>query len=257
MLLFTIYSFFNQRNHVDNTLIPSNVLLISVRHLNAWGFGDMSMMDPEPGRCRRTDGKKWRCSKSVVPHQKYCERHMHRGSNRSRKLVEASQSESKSEVNPASKYDRPSNLDPKFLSSTATNNASAAAKTSFALPSTGVNGHVDSPFSTLEANPFCTNNGKHSSLSVNGVGTNLMSTIPPTADCHNIRGRVENIDGKYAMFNGINTNKETNHMSEKRNTSQTYFFVPGLGIFPKSGHEHGTGKDCCLNYLVVEQFLSN
>lgn len=49
-------------------------------------------MDPEPGRCRRTDGKKWRCYGSVVPDQKYCERHMHRGSQRSRKLVEASKS---------------------------------------------------------------------------------------------------------------------------------------------------------------------
>ena len=46
-------------------------------------------MDPEPGRCRRTDGKKWRCSKDVVPDQKYCERHMHRGRQRSRKPVEA------------------------------------------------------------------------------------------------------------------------------------------------------------------------
>nr|CAD1818802.1 unnamed protein product [Ananas comosus var. bracteatus] len=35
--------------------------------------------EPEPGRCRRTDGKKWRCSRDVIPDQKYCERHMHRG----------------------------------------------------------------------------------------------------------------------------------------------------------------------------------
>ncbi|GAV79591.1 WRC domain-containing protein/QLQ domain-containing protein [Cephalotus follicularis] len=48
-------------------------------------------MDPEPGRCRRTDGKKWRCSKEAVPNKKYCERHIHRGRQRSRKLVEASQ----------------------------------------------------------------------------------------------------------------------------------------------------------------------
>jgi len=45
-------------------------------------------MDPEPGRCRRTDGKKWRCARDVVAGQKYCERHMHRGRNRSRKPVE-------------------------------------------------------------------------------------------------------------------------------------------------------------------------
>ncbi|XP_021909652.1 growth-regulating factor 7 [Carica papaya] len=44
--------------------------------------------DPEPGRCRRTDGKKWRCSRDVAPDQKYCERHMHRGRPRSRKPVE-------------------------------------------------------------------------------------------------------------------------------------------------------------------------
>ncbi|KAK0591687.1 hypothetical protein LWI29_006370 [Acer saccharum] len=47
--------------------------------------------DPEPGRCRRTDGKKWRCSKDAYPDSKYCERHMHRGRNRSRKPVESQQ----------------------------------------------------------------------------------------------------------------------------------------------------------------------
>ncbi|XP_075505997.1 growth-regulating factor 4-like [Primulina tabacum] len=51
--------------------------------------------DPEPGRCRRTDGKKWRCSKDAHPDSKYCDRHMHRGRNRSRKHVE-SQSNSQS-----------------------------------------------------------------------------------------------------------------------------------------------------------------
>ncbi|OMO66126.1 Growth-regulating factor 5 [Corchorus olitorius] len=50
------------------------------------GFGRKA--DPEPGRCRRTDGKKWRCSKEAYPDSKYCERHMHRGRSRSRKPVE-------------------------------------------------------------------------------------------------------------------------------------------------------------------------
>lgn len=45
-------------------------------------------MGPETGRCRRTDGKLWRCRKDVVPGNKYCEGHMHRG--RSRKCMEAS-----------------------------------------------------------------------------------------------------------------------------------------------------------------------
>ncbi|GMH13756.1 hypothetical protein Nepgr_015597 [Nepenthes gracilis] len=42
----------------------------------------------EPERCRRTDGKKWRCSKDAYPDSKYCERHMHRGKPRSKKPVE-------------------------------------------------------------------------------------------------------------------------------------------------------------------------
>ncbi|EPS64309.1 hypothetical protein M569_10478, partial [Genlisea aurea] len=52
------------------------------------GMGFGRKIDPEPGRCRRTDGKKWRCSKEAYPDSKYCERHMHRGRNRSRKPVE-------------------------------------------------------------------------------------------------------------------------------------------------------------------------
>ncbi|KAK4281622.1 hypothetical protein QN277_013092 [Acacia crassicarpa] len=52
------------------------------------GYWSGAPMDPEPGRCRRTDGKKWRCSRDVVAGQKYCERHVHRGRNRSRKPVE-------------------------------------------------------------------------------------------------------------------------------------------------------------------------
>ncbi|KAL2963792.1 hypothetical protein AAZX31_17G220200 [Glycine max] len=56
-----------------------------------WGgfhLGFSNSTDPEPGRCRRTDGKKWRCSRDAVVDQKYCERHMNRGRHRSRKPVE-------------------------------------------------------------------------------------------------------------------------------------------------------------------------
>ncbi|KAL4348272.1 hypothetical protein GQ457_17G023170 [Hibiscus cannabinus] len=39
--------------------------------------------------CKRTDGKKWRCSRYVsLDHHKYCERHLHRSRPRSRKPVE-------------------------------------------------------------------------------------------------------------------------------------------------------------------------
>ncbi|KAG9145997.1 hypothetical protein Leryth_015625 [Lithospermum erythrorhizon] len=60
---------------------------------NALGWGAFHLgfannSDPEPGRCRRTDGKKWRCSRDAVTDQKYCERHINRGRHRSRKPVE-------------------------------------------------------------------------------------------------------------------------------------------------------------------------
>ncbi|XVF53177.1 hypothetical protein PTKIN_Ptkin05aG0079400 [Pterospermum kingtungense] len=60
---------------------PSNVIKGSLE----LGF---SSSDPEPWRCRRTDGKKWRCSRDVAPDQKYCERHSHKSRPRSRKPVE-------------------------------------------------------------------------------------------------------------------------------------------------------------------------
>ncbi|CAN8287430.1 unnamed protein product [Cochlearia groenlandica] len=69
-------------------LSPSYFLHQHLPHYQpAWYLG-RAAMDPEPGRCRRTDGKKWRCSRDVFVGHKYCERHMHRGRNRSRKPVE-------------------------------------------------------------------------------------------------------------------------------------------------------------------------
>ncbi|KAJ0458180.1 putative transcription factor interactor and regulator C3H-WRC/GRF family [Helianthus annuus] len=89
-----------------NAIVPSN-LLIPIRKAletaafsrgnfrqNTFGWGALHVgfgngSDPEPGRCRRTDGKKWRCAKNAVGDQKYCERHINRGRHRSRKHVEA------------------------------------------------------------------------------------------------------------------------------------------------------------------------
>ena len=67
------------------------VLCVGWQLAVGWGgfhLGFSNSTDPEPGRCRRTDGKKWRCSRDAVVDQKYCERHMNRGRHRSRKPVE-------------------------------------------------------------------------------------------------------------------------------------------------------------------------
>ncbi|KAG2242006.1 hypothetical protein Bca52824_096150 [Brassica carinata] len=63
--------------------------------------------DMEPWRCKRTDGKKWRCSRNVVPDQKYCERHAHKSRPRSRKHVETPSShhnETRTTKNVASQF---------------------------------------------------------------------------------------------------------------------------------------------------------
>ncbi|KAH9618127.1 hypothetical protein KSS87_021093 [Heliosperma pusillum] len=53
------------------------------------GYGYGRKHDPEPGRCKRTDGKKWRCSKEAHPDSKYCERHMNRGKGKTKKQIDA------------------------------------------------------------------------------------------------------------------------------------------------------------------------
>ncbi|KAJ1281287.1 hypothetical protein BS78_04G295200 [Paspalum vaginatum] len=83
------------RRILDSALATSPSLAFPPQPSLGWGcfgmgFGRKPDEDPEPGRCRRTDGKKWRCSKEAYPDSKYCEKHMHRGKNRSRKPVEMS-----------------------------------------------------------------------------------------------------------------------------------------------------------------------
>ncbi|KAL8494605.1 hypothetical protein ACS0TY_025442 [Phlomoides rotata] len=79
-------------NPIRKALESSGFSCFSLLRSNALGWGGFhlgfSNTDPEPGRCRRTDGKKWRCSRDAVPEQKYCERHINRGRHRSRKPVE-------------------------------------------------------------------------------------------------------------------------------------------------------------------------
>ncbi|XP_030944041.1 growth-regulating factor 1-like isoform X2 [Quercus lobata] len=93
-------------------------------------------IDPEPGRCRRTDGKKWRCSKEAFPDSKYCERHMHRGKNRSRKPVEVLKTTTT--TSPSSTTTNPSTS---TISSITKNHSAALTPTS----------HYPNPFSSLSS----------------------------------------------------------------------------------------------------------
>ncbi|KAE8710439.1 Growth-regulating factor 5 [Hibiscus syriacus] len=81
-LIFTI-----KRSFLEEYSFSSRLFSYQPQHVG-WSCFKGRKMDPEPGRCRRTDGKKWRCSKQAYSDSKYCERHMHRGKNRSRKPME-------------------------------------------------------------------------------------------------------------------------------------------------------------------------
>ncbi|KAK9131371.1 hypothetical protein Sjap_011858 [Stephania japonica] len=82
---------FHIKTYMDSSPCSSSRMFFHHQPMSTWGCFEMGLRgkaaDPEPGRCRRTDGKKWRCSKEACHDSKYCEKHMHRGRNRSRKHV--------------------------------------------------------------------------------------------------------------------------------------------------------------------------
>ncbi|XP_030444547.1 growth-regulating factor 5-like [Syzygium oleosum] len=85
---------FSVRRSLDSNSSSLSFGPFPPHQMGGWGefqVGYGRKADPEPGRCRRTDGKKWRCSKEAYPDSKYCEKHMHRGKHRSRKHVEPQQ----------------------------------------------------------------------------------------------------------------------------------------------------------------------
>ncbi|KAL1212065.1 Growth-regulating factor 5 [Cardamine amara subsp. amara] len=81
---------FSIRRSLDSTLV-SRLLPHQSLGWECYQMGFGRKPDPEPGRCRRTDGKKWRCSREAYPDSKYCEKHMHRGRNRARKALDQTQ----------------------------------------------------------------------------------------------------------------------------------------------------------------------
>ncbi|XP_028751468.1 growth-regulating factor 5-like [Neltuma alba] len=91
-----------KRASLDSPL-SSRLLSLPPHQHFGWNYLEMGpgrKIDTEPGRCRRTDGKKWRCSKEAYPNSKYCERHMHRGNNRLRKPLQQQQQGFKTTLNP-------------------------------------------------------------------------------------------------------------------------------------------------------------
>ncbi|CAN1236617.1 Growth-regulating factor 11 [Linum grandiflorum] len=64
----------------DTTALPSVAVTAADSRVQGLDFSPNSVLPEEDQRrCRRTDGKKWRCRREVVSNEKYCDRHLHRG----------------------------------------------------------------------------------------------------------------------------------------------------------------------------------
>ncbi|XP_073158398.1 growth-regulating factor 4 [Henckelia pumila] len=158
-LLFTI------RRSLDPSVHASKFLIHQPQHFGWNGFemGFGRKMDPEPGRCRRTDGKKWRCSKEAYPDSKYCERHMHRGRNRSRKPVE---------INPI-------NVATSISKNTLSFSASSDLESHFLYP------HLGSTRPSGTRLPSSQDNTANNFF----MESNASSNPPPKLDCRNSYGQ--------------------------------------------------------------------
>ncbi|XVF73372.1 hypothetical protein PTKIN_Ptkin12aG0196600 [Pterospermum kingtungense] len=189
------------------------------------GFDYRKMMDPEPGRCRRTDGKKWRCGKNVIPDQKYCEQHMHRGCRRSRKPVEHSQI-----ALPDSTLSKNSNE-----VSENSNNLSAAVSFQCMKPSSckTSNSHETTASTAIDSNNVCSN---RNSVSTNATTSSTIVTA--TNDDRNVCKRIKsspNTSEKGEEKLAVDDNSIINRSSKTGNRSTVGNSIsPSLDFSPKS-----------------------
>ncbi|KAJ6327430.1 hypothetical protein OIU78_014331 [Salix suchowensis] len=155
-----------------------------------WGcFGRKA--DPEPGRCRRTDGKKWRCSKEAYPDSKYCERHMHRGRNRSRKPVELASTATTAAAAPAIPL---ASMNRNLYSSTVSPSSSSFSHLSSSLESE-MYAHQNSTRSTF-LYPHSSSSGPHAG---SGFSPQNSTTHNLFLDC----GSSPRVDKEYRFSHGI------------------------------------------------------
>ncbi|XVF74326.1 hypothetical protein PTKIN_Ptkin13bG0101400 [Pterospermum kingtungense] len=192
------------------------------------GFGRKT--DPEPGRCRRTDGKKWRCSKEAYPDSKYCERHMHRGRNRSRKPVEVhSTTASSATTTPTTTT---STLSPPAPFSSINRSTSTSSFSFSPLSSEIYNPQNPSP--TTHLNPFF-----YSSASTRPPGSGLSVQTDTLPHCFLDSGtEISNSDKDYRYVHGTREGVDERSFFPEASGS-----ARSVSVVPDSYHQPGYG-DC-------------
>lgn len=146
---------------------PSAHLRPNTLGWSAFHLGFSNNTDPEPGRCRRTDGKKWRCSRDAVADQKYCERHVNRGRHRSRKPVEGQTGNSVSGT---------TNTTAKFLPMSSSSSAASVVPTSGTSNSLGLSNHQLNNLKHCAHTPPASAHINRSFLNKANVGENIQDT---------------------------------------------------------------------------------
>ncbi|XP_023770397.1 growth-regulating factor 9 isoform X1 [Lactuca sativa] len=146
-------------------------------------------MDLEPGRCRRTDGKKWRCRLAVLPDQKYCERHIHRGCLRSRKPVEdhMSKSTAKITVSPLKSTINLTKSDARKDKSVCIKNRNNSFK--IKKRSREDDARVPLEFSFSPKSVLQNDNAQHSGNSRNNHNNHNLVVVPESARCRRTDGK--------------------------------------------------------------------
>ncbi|WCJ39430.1 growth-regulating factor 5 [Euphorbia peplus] len=185
------------------------------------GFGRKA--DPEPGRCRRTDGKKWRCSKEAYPDSKYCERHMHRGRNRSRKPVEQQQQQQQQQQMNTSSSTTSSVMNQANLSPTGSiNHRNVSCSSSSSSPCVSTSPYSFSPLSnsspTVESELFHSNQ--------NTVRTPFLypHSSSRSSASHNLfldSGNSAHVDKDYRYFHGMREGSDEKSFFPESSSSGT------------------------------------
>ncbi|KAL4354801.1 hypothetical protein GQ457_06G032550 [Hibiscus cannabinus] len=172
-----------------------------------------NMVHPESGRCRRTDGKKWRCSKDVIPYQKYCLQHMHRGCRRSRKPVETSQTALPHSTMSKFSMENSKNLSAPVSSQYMMNQTSCNTSTSHETPAT----------TAIGSNNVC---GNRNTISANAT--------PSSNDSKRIKNEMnasEKCEEKLSVSDGNIINRTCNSVNK---VTVAYNMSPSEAFSPKS-----------------------
>ncbi|KAJ7569035.1 hypothetical protein O6H91_01G058600 [Diphasiastrum complanatum] len=203
-------------------------------------------VDPEPGRCRRTDGKKWRCSRPVVPEQKYCERHIHRGRHRKK----AAQAQNTSPVPSPSTNAAPSPSAGKYIC----HSSSLAAETHHTLRPSSIpiaSNHPQminrNPAQNLTASGIAGGTISSGSMACNEFHLPLhsASSLPSSKDhrhglqSHSVLSQFSSIDQPHRISHALPSNQQLSwHLQPPRVLSPSAALNPSSSFFLNQNSDH-------------------